>query len=85
MTMVNNGFMKTISKSQLKSKMLSIFRSLEQSGEELIVTDYGKPVLKITSIQPARQKPEKIFKPYRGRVVYGKDWMKPTESEWPEI
>ena len=28
--------------------MLKIFRQIEQTGEELIVTDHGRPVLKIT-------------------------------------
>ena len=41
----------SISKSQLKARMLEIFRSLEASGEELIVTDHGKPVLKIVPIK----------------------------------
>ena len=36
-----------ISKNKLKARMLEIFRELEASGEELIVTDRGKPVLKI--------------------------------------
>jgi antitoxin (DNA-binding transcriptional repressor) of toxin-antitoxin stability system len=84
MTMVILLPMKTISKSQLKSKMLSVFRALEQSGEELVVTDHGKPVLKIVALQPSPQKPAELFKPYRGRVVYRKDWMTPTENEWTE-
>jgi antitoxin (DNA-binding transcriptional repressor) of toxin-antitoxin stability system len=41
----------TISKSKLKAKMLEIFRQLEASGDELIVTDQGKPVLKIIPIK----------------------------------
>ena len=41
----------TISKSKLKAKMLQIFREIEASGEELLVTDHGKPVLKVTPIK----------------------------------
>lgn len=40
--------MKTVSKSVLKAKMFEFFRELEEHGGELIVTDYGKPVLRIT-------------------------------------
>ncbi|MFN3309498.1 MAG: hypothetical protein ACK44E_09855 [Anaerolineales bacterium] len=32
--------------------MLEIFRQLEASNEELIVTDRGKPVLKIIPLRP---------------------------------
>ena len=41
----------SISKSKLKAKMLAIFRELEASGEELIVTDRDRPVLKIVPIK----------------------------------
>jgi prevent-host-death family protein len=40
--------MKTISKSKLKSKLLELLRLVESEGEELIVTDRGKPVVKIS-------------------------------------
>lgn len=54
---INNRLlsMKKISKSKLKPVMLKIFRDIEKTGEELIVTDHGKPVLKII---PYREKPE---------------------------
>ena len=37
----------TISKSQFKPKALKYFRDIQESGQELIITDHGKPVLKI--------------------------------------
>ena len=45
--------MDTISKSKLKANLLRIFRQIEESGEELIVTDRGRAVL---PIQPIAQK-----------------------------
>ncbi len=39
--------MQKISKSKLKPYMLKIFREIEETGEELIVTDHGRAVLKI--------------------------------------
>ena len=39
--------MTSISKSKLKANMLRIFRDIEESGEELIVTDHNRPVLRI--------------------------------------
>jgi prevent-host-death family protein len=40
-----------ISKSKLKAKMLEVFRNIEATGEELIVTVHGKPVLRIVTIK----------------------------------
>ena len=40
--------MQSISKSKLKSKLLELLRYVESEGEELIVTDRGKPVIKIS-------------------------------------
>jgi len=40
--------MKIISKSRIKPSLLKIFRDIEKTGEEVIVTDQGKPVLKIS-------------------------------------
>ena len=43
--------MTTISKSKLKAHMLRIFREIEQTGEDLIVTDHNQPVLRISPIK----------------------------------
>jgi antitoxin (DNA-binding transcriptional repressor) of toxin-antitoxin stability system len=74
----------TISKSKLKARMLEIFRNLEASGEELIVTDHGKPVLRIV---PIREKVSvsKLFAGLQGQVQYEEDVDTPTMSEWSEV
>lgn len=74
----------TISKSKLKAKMLEIFRKIEADGEELIVTDHGKPVLRIT---PIREKDSisQLFNGLQGQVIYHEDINTPTMSEWGEI
>ena len=36
-----------ISKSQFKPRSLEYFRLIEESGETLIITDRGRPVLKV--------------------------------------
>ena len=51
-----------ISKSKLKANMLRIFREIEETGEEWIVTDHNRPVLRI---QPIAQK--KLWKRYSER------------------
>ncbi len=69
--------MQTISKSKLKAKMLEIFRQLELSKEELIVTDRGKPVLKIIPI-PSKSSVEELFGDFQGKVIYNEDPTTPT-------
>jgi antitoxin (DNA-binding transcriptional repressor) of toxin-antitoxin stability system len=73
----------TISKSKLKANMLEIFRRLEATGEELIVTDRDKPVLKITPIKQTATAAE-IFGDLQGQVTYLEDINAPTLSEWEE-
>jgi len=74
---------KTISKSKLKAKMLEIFRQLETTGEELIVTHYGKPVLKVV---PIKQKTTvaALFRDLQGHVTYLEDINQPTLAEWED-
>jgi antitoxin (DNA-binding transcriptional repressor) of toxin-antitoxin stability system len=71
----------TISKSKLKAKMLEIFRQLEESGDELIVTDHGKPVLKIVPIKQKSTVAD-LFGSLQGQVSYLEDINTTTLSEW---
>ncbi len=72
-----------VSKGVLKAKMLEYFRRVEESGEELIVTDNNQPVLRITPIRTRRPARE-VFADVRRRVTYHGDILEPTLSEWPE-
>ena len=75
--------MTVVSKSALKARMLEYFRQVEQTGEELIVTDNNRPVLKVVSIRP-RRTPAQLFADVRGKVVYHEDILTPTQGEWTE-
>lgn len=75
--------MATVSKSALKARMLEYFRRVEETGEELIVTDHNRPVLRIVPIR-ARQSAAETFADVRGHVVYHGDLLAPTTDEWPE-
>jgi antitoxin (DNA-binding transcriptional repressor) of toxin-antitoxin stability system len=74
----------TISKSKLKAKMLEIFRQLEASGDELIVTDQGKPVLKIIPIKQ-KSSVKELFADYQGQVTYQEEINIPSLQEWEEV
>jgi prevent-host-death family protein len=75
--------MSTVSKSLLKGKMLEYFRQVEETGEELVVTDNGRPVVKVVPIRTRRSAAD-LFGDVRGRVVYHEDILAPTTDEWPE-
>ena len=73
--------MKTISKSRLKAHMLAVFRDIERSAEDLIVTDRDRPVLRISRYAQTGP-PEQIFAGLQGKVVYHEDINEPTQEEW---
>lgn len=76
--------MVTVSKSKLKTHMLQIFRQIEQSGEEIIVTDNNRPVLRI---QPISRKAsvEEVFSSYRDKLILHENPDTPTIDEWGEV
>ena len=73
--------MPSISKSKLKANMLRIFRDIEETGQEWVVTDRNRPVLRI---QPIVQKKtvEEVFGAIQGKVIYREDINTPTTEEW---
>ena len=62
-----------ISKSQFKPRALEYFREVEKTGKELIISDRGKPVLKIV---PYTENYEEALKALRDTVV---EYVNPTE------
>lgn len=65
--------------------MLEIFREIENSGEEVIVTDNGKPVLRIVPLREKRDV-DSVFAAYRkkGGLVFHEAPDTPTVDEWAE-
>jgi prevent-host-death family protein len=75
---------KTMSKSRLKPRLLEIMREIEETGEELVVTDHGKPTLVISPFRE-RKPPEELFAAERGRLILHEDPDTPTEGEWEDV
>ena len=75
--------MQTISKSKLKANMLRVFREIETSGEELIVTDRNRPVLRIQPIG-SKGAVQDVFGSIDGSVIYYEDIDAPTVDEWQD-
>ena len=56
--------MKTMTKGDLKARLFEYFQEIEEHGGELIVTEGGKPVLKIVSCRE-RKSVDELFGEYR--------------------
>jgi prevent-host-death family protein len=69
---------KSVSKSKFKPRALEFFREVETTGRELIVTDRGKPVLKIV---PYREDPLAPLEGLRGTLVKYDDPLEPVAAE----
>ena len=75
--------MVTVSKSVLKSRMLEYFRQVEQTGEPLIVTSDGIPVLKVVPFTE-KLSVDDAFADIRGKLNWTGNLNDPTQAEWPD-
>ena len=72
-----------ISKSKFKPQALKYFREIEETGQELIITDHNKPVIKII---PYRNEPQIILKELRNSIQFYDDPLEPVaENEWEAL
>lgn len=67
-----------VSKSQFKPHALEYFRQVEKTGKPLVITDRGRPVLKLV---PYREDPNEALKELRGSVVKYQDPTEPVGLE----
>lgn len=74
---------RSVSKSAFKAKALEYFREVESTGTELVITDHGKPVLKIV---PFTHDPEEALRSLRGTVVRFEDPLEPVGlGDWEAL
>ncbi len=71
---------KIISKSHFKPKALQYFREIQENGKEIIITDHGKPVLKIS---PFKEEYQTVLKELRNSVKRYTDPLEPVAlDDW---
>lgn len=69
----------SVSKSRLKAKALEYFRQVETTGQPLVITDRGRPVLRL---EPFRAlDPEAELEALRGTVRRYDDPTEPLDVE----
>jgi prevent-host-death family protein len=70
----------SVSKSRFKARALELFRQVERTGQPIIITDRGTPVLKVT---PYREDPNAALRVLRESVVKYEAPTKPVgEEDW---
>ncbi len=70
----------TVSKSRFKAHALELFRQVERTGQPIIITDRGMPVLKVS---PFRADPNAALKVLRESVVRYVAPTKPVgDDDW---
>jgi antitoxin (DNA-binding transcriptional repressor) of toxin-antitoxin stability system len=69
---------KRVSKSEFKAKALEYFRLVESTGERMIVTDHGKPVLEVRRHETSDLTP---LEELRGSVLFYEDPLEPVGLE----
>lgn len=73
----------TISKSRFKPRALEYFRKVETTGEELIITDRGRPVARIV---PYSFDEEDALRSLRGTVLEYRDPTEPVGlGDWESL
>lgn len=73
--------MLTVSKSELKAKMLEYFRHIEQTGEELTVTSNKIPTFEVMPYKKNKTVQE-VFGDLRGKIKLDDSIMIPETDEW---
>jgi antitoxin (DNA-binding transcriptional repressor) of toxin-antitoxin stability system len=72
-----------VSKSCFKPKALKFFRQVQETGQELIITDHAKPVLKII---PFQNEAQSVLEELRNSVRHYDDPLEPVgQDEWEAL
>ncbi|RLE23977.1 MAG: type II toxin-antitoxin system Phd/YefM family antitoxin [Acidobacteria bacterium] len=70
--------MEVVSKSAMKARALEYFRLVERTGQGVVITDHGRPVLKLL---PYSADPSETLAALRGSVIRYDDPTEPVGLE----
>ena len=71
--------MKTVAAGEFKAKCLALIDKVAQSHEVLVVTKYGKPMVKIAAFEDSK---ENGAKPLEGLATIIGDVVSPIDEDW---
>jgi len=70
----------SVSKSRFKARALELFRQVERTGQPIVITDRGTPVLRLV---PYREDPRQALQALRDTVVKYRAPTGPVgEGDW---
>ena len=75
----DGGGTRTMKASEFKAKCLQLMDEVAESGEEIIITKYGRPVSKLI---PYKERPKSFFGADKGRMKIVGDIVSPMPAEW---
>ncbi len=78
---VNQSMTETVSKSKFKPLALEYFRRVQETGEEIVITDHGKPVAKIVPFREEDGAAVNILSQLRGTLIRYEDPYVPVALE----
>ena len=67
-----------VSKSRFKSRALEYLRSVEQSGEAIVITDHGRPAVEVVPYKKTDKEPLELL---RGSVLCYERAVEPVGTE----
>ncbi len=70
-------------KSELQAQLLEFFQEIEKMGEEVVITDNDRPVIRIEPLARKRTVQE-VFGHLQGKIVFHEDPDTPTIDEWED-
>ena len=70
---------KKVPKSEFKPKAFEYMRRVRETGQPLVITEHGKPVLKLIPYEEDR--PQEILQTLRGKILDYQDPLLPVGAE----
>ncbi|MCY4370439.1 MAG: type II toxin-antitoxin system Phd/YefM family antitoxin [bacterium] len=72
---------RTIKASEFKAKCLKLMDEVQETGQEIVITKYGRPVSRLV---PYRKRPQLVFGRNRDKIRILGDIVSPMPVEWYE-
>ncbi len=75
--------LKTIAAGEFKARCLKLLDEVQDSGEPLLITKFGKPVAQLISVPSPSVRP--LFGAMKGTVLWEGDIVSPVMDEWDAV
>ena len=70
---------RTMKASEFKARCLKLMDEVAESGEEIVITKYGRPISRLV---PYMETPKSFFGADKGRMKIIGDIVSPMPAEW---